>query len=198
MDEEKRSSSDLCAVGSHYLSVLIGNQLRERLQQWLSPPDPSINHNIARKVHHEGTATWFFQGSIFNEWKSSPSLLWVHGKRTSFLPLLLFPLVLYSCLGSGIRQECPVVCHFSPLQPALAHTTTVPALSKILWCNARQEWRPWLIFIAIFATKTSKTVATSSFPSFRNFGISPIFVAIFLPTFIWHMTKANENPVMTL
>ena len=80
MDEEKRSSSDLCAIGSHYLTVLIGN-----LQQWLSPPDPSINHNIARKAHHEGTATWFFQGSIFNEWKSSPSLLWVHGKRTSLL-----------------------------------------------------------------------------------------------------------------
>jgi len=80
MDEEKRSSSDLCAIGSHYLTVLIGN-----LQQWLSPPDPSINHNIARKAHHEGTATWFFQGSIFNECKSSPSLLWVHGKRTSLL-----------------------------------------------------------------------------------------------------------------
>ena len=55
---------------------------REKLKNWLSPPDPSTNHNIARKVHHKGTTSWFFQGSIFKQWKSSP-LLWIHGKRTS-------------------------------------------------------------------------------------------------------------------
>ncbi|KAI0287430.1 hypothetical protein B0F90DRAFT_1224683 [Multifurca ochricompacta] len=58
------------------------NQLRQDLRRWLSPPDPSINHNIARSAHHTGTASWFFQGSIFNNLKSSGSLLWVHGKRT--------------------------------------------------------------------------------------------------------------------
>jgi len=85
VDQDRRSSSDLSAVVSHNLIVLIGNQLREKLQRWLSPPDPSTNQNIARKVHHEGTATWFFQGGIFEEWKSSPSLLWIHGKRMSLL-----------------------------------------------------------------------------------------------------------------
>ena len=131
VDEERRSSSDLLAVGSHNLTILIGNHSREQLQTWLSPPDPSTNQNIARKVHHKGTATWFFQGGIFQEWKSSPSLLWVHGKRTSLCLPLLQPPVPYPCLGSGIRQECPVVCHFSPLLPAPTHATTVPALSKI-------------------------------------------------------------------
>ncbi|KAF8487161.1 hypothetical protein DFH94DRAFT_641656, partial [Russula ochroleuca] len=29
------------------------------------------------------TATWFFQGSIFQEWKSTGSLLWIHGKPGS-------------------------------------------------------------------------------------------------------------------
>ncbi|KAH9977573.1 hypothetical protein BJV74DRAFT_149311 [Russula compacta] len=58
-------------------------QLREKLQRWLSPPDSSKNHNIARKAHYKGTASWFFQGGIFQEWKSSPSLLWIHGKPGS-------------------------------------------------------------------------------------------------------------------
>jgi len=31
------------------------NQLRDRLLQWLSPPDPSTNHNIACKASHTGT-----------------------------------------------------------------------------------------------------------------------------------------------
>ena len=62
-----------------------GNQLRDSLLRWLSPPDPSQNHNIASKAHHNGTTRWFFQGSIFNNWKSTGSFLWVHGKRALLL-----------------------------------------------------------------------------------------------------------------
>ena len=52
------------------------------LDKWLSPQDPSSNHNIACSSHHEGTGEWFIQGSIFTEWKSTGSLLWLHGKCT--------------------------------------------------------------------------------------------------------------------
>ncbi|KAF8492083.1 hypothetical protein F5888DRAFT_1860114 [Russula emetica] len=47
------------------------NQLRQDLRRWLSPPDPSTNNNIACNAHHEGTATWFFRGSIYQDWKST-------------------------------------------------------------------------------------------------------------------------------
>ena len=68
--------------------VLSGNQLQESIYKWLSPPDPSTNHNVACRTYHKQTATWFFQGSIFQEWKSAGSLLWIHGMRlsTSSLP----------------------------------------------------------------------------------------------------------------
>ncbi|KAH9166811.1 hypothetical protein EDB89DRAFT_2101116, partial [Lactarius sanguifluus] len=58
---------------------------RKDHRAWLSPPDPSTNQNIASTTQHEGTATWFFRGSIFMEWKSkaTTSLLWVHGKPGS-------------------------------------------------------------------------------------------------------------------
>ncbi|KAI0294644.1 hypothetical protein B0F90DRAFT_1639699 [Multifurca ochricompacta] len=79
---------------------LTGNQLRQDLRRWLSPPDPSINHNIARGAHHTGTASWFFQGSIFNNWKSSGSLLWVHGKPGSGK----------SILCSTIIQDIELIC----------------------------------------------------------------------------------------
>ncbi|KAF8494411.1 hypothetical protein F5888DRAFT_657141 [Russula emetica] len=59
------------------------NQLRQDLRKWLSPSDPSINHNIACGAHRKQTAEWFFQGSIFTEWKSNGSLLWLHGKPGS-------------------------------------------------------------------------------------------------------------------
>ena len=70
-------------IGADYgrLRVLSGNQLRENIHKWLSPPDPSTNHNIACGTHHKKTASWFFQSSIFREWKSTGSLLWIHGKR---------------------------------------------------------------------------------------------------------------------
>jgi hypothetical protein len=63
------------------LHLLTGNQSNQLLRTWLSPADPSTNHNIARKAQHNGTAVWLFQGKIVIEWKSSGSLLWIHGKR---------------------------------------------------------------------------------------------------------------------
>ena len=65
--------------------LFTGNLLRDNLLRWLSPSDPSTNHNIATKTHHDGTSQWFFRGRIFNEWKSAGSFLWVHGKRVSVL-----------------------------------------------------------------------------------------------------------------
>jgi hypothetical protein len=58
------------------------------VQHWLSPPDPSTNQNFVSKLRHEGTTEWFFESSALTEWKAKGSLLWVHGKRTSFeLPM---------------------------------------------------------------------------------------------------------------
>ncbi|KAN0133356.1 Ankyrin repeat-containing domain protein [Lactarius tabidus] len=50
---------------------------------WLSPPDPSKNHIIARGDHHDGSVTWFFQGDTFEKWNATGCLLWVHGKPGS-------------------------------------------------------------------------------------------------------------------
>ncbi|KAF8461462.1 hypothetical protein DFH94DRAFT_700051 [Russula ochroleuca] len=65
-----------------------GSQLQEKLRTWLADPDPSINHNIACKTQHGGTARWFI-GSTFRDGKKNGSLLWAHGNRTllpSFFP----------------------------------------------------------------------------------------------------------------
>jgi hypothetical protein len=67
------------------LDEFTGNQLRESLLRWLSPPNPSLNHNTACKARHDGTAQWFFQGGIFNQWKSIDPFLWIHGKRALHL-----------------------------------------------------------------------------------------------------------------
>jgi hypothetical protein len=86
VDQVKRSSSsNLMSTDYGALHIISENQLRENIHKWLSPPDPSTNHNIACGTHHKKTATWFFQGSIFQEWKSTGSLLWIHGKRAPCL-----------------------------------------------------------------------------------------------------------------
>ena len=84
VDQVKRQWSLNRIHGEHAGSIiLIGNQLRQDNRRWLSPQDPSTNHNIACNAHHTGTATWFFEGTTYKEWKStgSESLLWIHGKR---------------------------------------------------------------------------------------------------------------------
>jgi len=78
---KRLSSSNYIGPELRVSRVLAGSQLWESFHRWLSPPDPSTNHNIACRTHHKRTATWFFQGSIFDEWKKTGSLLWIHGKR---------------------------------------------------------------------------------------------------------------------
>src|SRR6267154_6144295 len=65
--------------------LFTGNQRRDQILRWLSSSYPSTDDNIARKTHHNGEAQWFIQGSIFNEWKSTGSLLWIRGKRVLLL-----------------------------------------------------------------------------------------------------------------
>jgi hypothetical protein len=98
--QEKRSSIFFtpAAPFTRGSVVLTGRQMRQNLHSWLSPPDSSTNHNIACNAHHDGTATWFFQGSIFEEWKSTPSLLWIHGKR-----------MFYHSLQPSTSQTCILV-----------------------------------------------------------------------------------------
>ncbi|KAH9044074.1 hypothetical protein EDB83DRAFT_2639119 [Lactarius deliciosus] len=69
------------------------NELRKSLREWVFPPDPSTNHNITCDLHHRGTAQWFFQGSMFDEWKSTGSLLWIYGKSGSGKTILCSAIV---------------------------------------------------------------------------------------------------------
>ena len=90
IDEIKCSCllTNLAIACCEHSNLLTGNQLKQLLRTWLSPADPSTNHNISRKAQYNGTAVWLFQGRTVIEWKSSGSLLWIHGKRAF---LLSFP-----------------------------------------------------------------------------------------------------------
>ena len=111
VDQMKRLLSNLINVDGRALPIFSGNQLRERIHKWLSPQDPSTNHNIACATYHKKPASWFFQGGIFREWKSTGSLLWVHGKRLSRHLSGLTPsnTILY---GSWLGQERSLVRGF--------------------------------------------------------------------------------------
>jgi archaellum component FlaC len=108
VDEMRRMSSNLTGADYVVLLLLSGKQLRESTHKWLSPPDPSTNHNIACGTHHKKTATWFFQGRIYQEWKVTNSLLWIHGKRLS-VPhsKLTHPDAILCC--SWLGQKCYLV-----------------------------------------------------------------------------------------
>ena len=84
LDQVNSSSSpDFPSLHSEYRDTITGHQLRDSLFRWLSPPDPSTTHNIACKSRQNGTAQWFFQGTIFKHWKANGSFLWLYGIRVS-------------------------------------------------------------------------------------------------------------------
>jgi hypothetical protein len=102
------------------------------LRGWLSPPDPSTNHNIACRAHHKRFATWFFQGNIYNEWKSTPSLLWVHGKRaplSQFLPHTPDSILYLAGAGKSILWFVAALLFMSKMTDVVYHLP-VPQSSK--------------------------------------------------------------------
>ena len=51
-----------------------------KLDEWLSAPDPSSNHNEACAKRQATTGDWFIQSNNFAKWKGdSNSLLWLQG-----------------------------------------------------------------------------------------------------------------------
>jgi len=69
------------------------DQLQRDVQRWLSPPDPSTNHNFVWEAHKPGTAEWFLQSNVLTEWKAKGSLLWIHGKPGSGKSTLLSAII---------------------------------------------------------------------------------------------------------
>ncbi|KAK0932696.1 hypothetical protein LTR29_015734 [Friedmanniomyces endolithicus] len=56
------------------------NAQRDKTHQWLSPPDPSTNHNKALQQRHAGTGHWFVKGETFSSFKDGVvPILWLHG-----------------------------------------------------------------------------------------------------------------------
>lgn len=78
------------SCGSRGSLCFIGNLFQKDIQSWLFPPDPSINHNTARRDHLDGTASWFIQSGMFKEWKTTGTFLWIYGKRTHFFHFLFY------------------------------------------------------------------------------------------------------------
>ncbi|KAF8497781.1 hypothetical protein F5888DRAFT_1803244 [Russula emetica] len=103
VDDKVTATMDVMQQTADDVDEAKRTQLRQDLRRWLSPPDPSTNHNIACNAHHKGTATWFFEGRTYNEWKSTgpESLLWIHGKPGSGK----------SILCSTIIEDVKVMCN---------------------------------------------------------------------------------------
>jgi hypothetical protein len=86
-------------------------QLRRDIQHWLSPPNPSTNHNTFWSARHQGTAAWLFENEVFIRWKMTGSLLWIHGKRVSPSTAGVLPALTRTTLSySRIRQKHTSVC----------------------------------------------------------------------------------------
>jgi hypothetical protein len=95
--------ANLTNANHESVTFLTGNESRKDLRKWIAPPDPSVNYNAASGAHHEGTAAWCTEGNTLADWKASGSLLWIHGKRTySITILILLPLTVSGFVaGSG-------------------------------------------------------------------------------------------------
>ena len=71
-----------------FLITLISyvDEFETKIRAWLSPPDPSTNHNAASHTRQSGTGEWFVGGGDFQNWTQDPnSFIWIRGIRASIV-----------------------------------------------------------------------------------------------------------------
>ena len=69
---------------------------KRSILQWLSPVDPSINHEAAMQVRQAGTNDWFLSRKEFDNWKETrKSFLWLSGFPGSGKTILMSTLIDY-------------------------------------------------------------------------------------------------------
>ncbi|KAN0136267.1 hypothetical protein V8E53_005872 [Lactarius tabidus] len=88
-DDAKEIKVNAKKINSDVKEIINKMDTRERknflrdLKAWLSPSEPSTNYKLGIHAYHKGTTTWFLEGNVFQEWDSTGSLLWIHGKPGS-------------------------------------------------------------------------------------------------------------------
>lgn len=62
-------------------------ELRSKIYEWLSPPDPHTNHDFNRTLRRGQTGDWFLQTPELLAWRDGDNHnpLWLHGIRASFV-----------------------------------------------------------------------------------------------------------------
>jgi hypothetical protein len=90
-------------------------------EEWLAPPDPSINHWIAHKARQEDTFQWFLNGDAYKAWKTSGTLYWVRGK-CAYLVIFHLPCHSIQCpFPSRLGQDPPYVRDTMSSSPVLKY-----------------------------------------------------------------------------
>jgi hypothetical protein len=159
------------------LEPLIEEQVRDQVFLWLSPSDPSHNYKIARDARRNGTAQWFIQGSIYDQWKSSGSFLWLRGKRELFLVFSMRRPPTIPDFYSRFREKCALVCPSSTHVALTELTSSIQFLDHTRYHSPAQCWAGLDgLFLFLFQgceeTRSSQSASVSprsAFSSVRSF-----------------------------
>ena len=90
---------------------LTRDKRRDKIYEWLSPPDPSTNYKASIEKRYEGTGRWFLESNQFMEWKlGSQQFLWLHGIPGCGKTILSSTIVEH--LRSSQEDSPPVVLDF--------------------------------------------------------------------------------------
>ncbi|KAE9362799.1 hypothetical protein N431DRAFT_306139, partial [Stipitochalara longipes BDJ] len=87
------------------------DERKRNILQWLSPVDPSINHEAAMKVRQAGTNDWFLSCKEFEHWKEcEKSYLWLSGFPGSGKTILMSTLIDF--LQRTVEEESTLLAYF--------------------------------------------------------------------------------------
>jgi hypothetical protein len=168
--------------------ICAGDKLQMDIQHWLSPPNPSTNHNSASEARYGGTAAWFFKSEALKEWRARGSLLWIHGKRM-FYESLMSALCIYNFVdfeaGAGKSTLLYVMSSF--VCSEFFKSLPDPRSLTTLKASTQSDWPTSRTITLIFGISRSKIAMAYSLPSSCSFLSNRTPAPRSYPSYIWTM-----------
>ncbi|KAI0287574.1 hypothetical protein BC826DRAFT_916943 [Russula brevipes] len=120
------------------------------LEKWLSPPNPSKNHNDALTVVYKENAEWFIQDDRYIEWKKNGSLLWISGSIGSGKSVLCSTIV--EDIKTIQNSTSVLISYYYFDFKDIEKRDVCGLLSSILFQLAEQSEHCWTILSQLYAS----------------------------------------------
>ncbi|KAJ6541217.1 ankyrin repeat-containing domain protein [Mycena vulgaris] len=136
--------------------------VKEKLEQWLKPPDMGLKHLEMQRLRQEGTGLWLLGGAQFMEWQDHPGSLWIMGPSgagNSVLCSAVITKLIADTHPFDLEKTFPVAFFYFDFKDKEGHVVE-SALRRIVLQLSAHSPNPYKVLDKLYMVSKGQTLPT--------------------------------------